>query len=166
MKRWLGILSCLGVILLMGCGKITPNPYQLTAQAIKVMKPDQQEVYIQQIKDLEALVMLINDESQGEEKVLEALQNQYKACPKDWTWEQQTTPIDKSWQYFMLMMDGMMGCTRFEDYGTCKDTIDELANQLANYFKQERERQEKLHIDERRFYHFYLQGKEDYNKEA
>lgn len=164
MKRWMGILSCIGIMLLVGCGKIAPNPYQLTAQAIKVMKPDQQEAYIQYIKDLETLVNLINNETQSDETVLEALQTFYKACPKDWNWEKQETPLDEGWQYFMLVMDGMMGCTRFEDYGTCKDTIDELSIQLASYFKQEREWQEKLHIDERRFYNFYLQGKENYSE--
>lgn len=156
-KISLWLLSSI-LILLVGCGKIAPNPYELTKEARKIMRPDQQATYIQMMKSLEELVADLNDTSLSYSEEMNRLKKFYENCPKDWTWESDE-PIDLAWRYVMSMLDGFMGCVNYENYADCKDAVDALGKEITDYFEQRNERRKALIVKEDRFDELYEAGK-------
>jgi len=144
--------------LLFGCGKIAPNPYELTKEARKEMKVSEQESFINMIKDLEALVAVLDQESITKEEAQKRLEAFTKACPDTWKEGIGEKPIDKAWDFVMLMKAGFSGTDPYQNYADCKDAVDTLGKEITNCFTQNNERRKLLIMSEAQFDTLYGLG--------
>ena len=157
MKRIICFLMGYIVVLSMvGCDKIAPIPYELTKEARTVMKkPAEQEVYVNMIKELEALVVTLNDEKTTKEEALKGVSQITKNCPTSWEAGSSALPMDKAWDFIMLMEAGFKGEDGYDNYADCKDAVDALGKELSDQFKQSLDRRKALIVNEERFYQLY-----------
>ena len=159
MKKLIYVLSISMLLLAMGCGHVEPNPYELTKEAREEMKPDQQKEYIELIKSLEELVTNLNNENLSTNEAQALIADIYKNLPKDYKEEEDHTPLTHAWHFFMAMREGITGCDKYDNYADCKDSIDKMGEELANYFTQSNDRRKALIVSEDRFYDLYAAGK-------
>lgn len=143
---------------LVGCGRIAPNPYELTKEARKEMKVSEQESFVNMIKDLEALVAALDEEKMTKEEAQNRLENFTKACPDTWQEGLGKKPIDKAWDFVMLMKSGFSGTDKYENYADCKDAVDALGKEIADCFTQNNDRRKLLIMSERAFDTLYSAG--------
>lgn len=142
----------------MGCGKIAPNPYELTKEARKTMKVSEQESFIELVKNLETLVAALNDETITKEDAKKRLDSLAKGCPEDWEEGIGEKPIDKAWDFVMLMKAGFSGNDPYQNYADCKDAVDDLGKEITDYFTQNIDRRKMLIMSEAQFDNLYALG--------
>lgn len=158
MKRGVLISYLCLITILVGCGKVEPNPYALTKEARKEMKPKEQQMYIETEQALEALIASLNEPELTYEEGMKLIEAYSKKCPEDW--QTLKEPECFSWQFFNQIKEGFEGTDTFEVYADCKDAVDLTGEKVAEVFEQKIERRKALIISEARFSDFYESGKE------
>lgn len=148
------------LLILVGCQKMSTNPYELKKEVRQNLTPKEQEKFITMYQSLEDLVIHLNDEAVSYEEDMELLMTFYEQIPTEWKWEDEETPMDLCWFYISAIMDGLMGCENYDTYADCKDAIDEAGAKLSDLFTQTYDRRSSVLIDENRFYKLYTFGKE------
>ena len=149
-------MSFIVIMSVAGCGKIAPIPYELTKEARTVMKkPAEQEAYVNMIKELETLVVILNDEKTTKEEALKSLSQITKNCPASWKEDSGLLPMDKAWDFVMLMEAGFKGEDSYDNYADCKDAVDAIGEELSDQFTQSLDRRKALIVHEERFYQLY-----------